>query len=272
MAAAPPPPPLPTFLIIGAQKSATRWLRMNLGEHPDVFTADHEISFFNNRRSWRSGVSWYRSEFAGWQGEPVIGESTPGYMILRHDPRAVAKRIDEVLPDVRLIALLRNPVDRAESALRHHVRRSRLPKKSRLVKVVKKRSPRIKHLGLIDGGLYAESLRPYLRRFGDRLLVMLHDDLQASPQYVYKQALAHIGADAGFVPSGLEDIVFSNRAPGQSDGGLTLDERRQLWQYFEEDARRLQRMIGRDLSMWNPNTASGQRRLAASGVSVPKVS
>jgi hypothetical protein len=41
--------PLPTFLIIGAQKSATRWLRLNLGLHPAVFAASREIEFFNNR-------------------------------------------------------------------------------------------------------------------------------------------------------------------------------------------------------------------------------
>ena len=47
-------PPLPTFLIIGAQKSATRWLRLNLGLHPDVFTARGELEFFNNGDRYRA--------------------------------------------------------------------------------------------------------------------------------------------------------------------------------------------------------------------------
>lgn len=247
-----PDPPLPTFLIIGAQKSATRWLRSNLGKHPDVYTPDEEISFFTNRRRFRRlGLSWYREQFAGWDGEPVLGEATPGYMIPRHDPKAMAKRIDHSLPDVRLIALLRNPIDRAESALRHHMRRGRIPKRTRLVKAVGTRGRRRTDVGLVEGGLYADSLRPYLRTFGDRLLVMLHDDVLADPGLVYQRSLRHIGADPSFVPPGLADVVFSNRASADADGP-TDDERRKLWPLFRTDVRRLQKMIHRDLSMWDP--------------------
>ena len=67
-------PPLPTFLIIGAQKSATRWLRFNLGLHPDVYVAPSEIEFFNNRNRYNDlGVSWYRAQFEGSAGEPIVG-------------------------------------------------------------------------------------------------------------------------------------------------------------------------------------------------------
>ena len=80
-------PPLPTFLIIGAQKSATRWLRLNLGLHPAVFTASREIEFFNNRDRYEDqGASWYREQFEGWDGEAIVGEATPGYMFWRHHP------------------------------------------------------------------------------------------------------------------------------------------------------------------------------------------
>ncbi len=54
--------PRPTFIIIGAQKSATRWLRQNLGEHPEIFTSPYEIGFFNSRKRFGSlGVDWYRA-------------------------------------------------------------------------------------------------------------------------------------------------------------------------------------------------------------------
>src|ERR687892_2927024 len=147
-------PPLPTFLIIGAQKSATRWLRYNLGLHPEVYVAPVELEFFNKKSRFRKGVGWYRKQFAGralrdihpsqtrrrkrrvwrparvwwldrklgWEGQPIVGEATPGYMMWRHDARAVARRIKKIAPDVRLIAVLRNPVDRANSAMVHHIR------------------------------------------------------------------------------------------------------------------------------------------------------
>jgi hypothetical protein len=173
-------------------------------------------------------------------------------MFKRHDPTAVARRIDRSLPDVRLIAVLRNPIDRANSALLHHVRRGRVPARTRLVKVAKKRNSQIQRLGLIDGGLYASSLKPYRKRFGSRLLVLLHDDIKTNPGWVYEQALRHIGASPEFVPPALTEVVFSNRGPSSSSSDLTLDERRELWKYFRDDVRRLQKMLGRNLSMWNP--------------------
>ncbi len=252
-----PDPPLPTFLIIGAQKSATRWLRTNLGEHPDVFTASHEISFFNHQpKISRWGFEWYRQQFEGWNGEPVMGEATPGYMIWRHDPPATGRRIAKHLPDVRLMALLRNPIDRANSAMRHHQRRGRLPKKVKLVKAVRKRRASIRRLGLVDAGLYGQSLDYYVRRFGPRLLVLLHDDVVADPRAVYRQSLLHIGAEPSFVPPSLEEVVFSNQPATQSSGDLSLEDRLELWEYFRDDVDRLQDMIKRDLSMWDPNTST----------------
>ena len=82
--------PLPTFLIIGAQKSATRWLRLNLGLHPDIFSARRELEFFNNGdRVERAGLVSYRAQFEGWSGEPFVGEATPGYMFWHHGAAVV---------------------------------------------------------------------------------------------------------------------------------------------------------------------------------------
>ena len=119
---------LPTFVIIGAQKCATRWLRINLGQHPQIFTARSEMHFWNNgHRVERLGYEWYRDQFEGWRGEPIVGEATPGYMFWRHQPELDAKRIHDQRPDVRVIAILRNPVDRAQSALMHQMSRRRIP-------------------------------------------------------------------------------------------------------------------------------------------------
>src|SRR5215207_2785995 len=100
-------PPLPTFLIIGAQKSATRWLRHNLGLHPEIYASPYEIGFFNSpKRFAELGAEWYRAQFAGWNGQRIVGEATPGYMMWRHEPQEVAERIKETIPTARLIAIL----------------------------------------------------------------------------------------------------------------------------------------------------------------------
>jgi hypothetical protein len=245
-------PPFPTFIIIGAQKCATRWLRQNLGRHPDIFTVPREVKYFNHsKRVDLLGAKWYRGQFEGWAGEPVTGEATPGYMMLGHRPPEVASRIKATVPDVRLIALLRNPVDRAYSAFVHHQREERIHPRAQLVETVRRCEPENDWMGIVAGGWYAASLGPFLDLFGDHLLVLLHDDIVSNPPQVYARAICHVGASPGFVPPTLAEVVFSNLGEGGAAVGLSPAERRQLFHdYYREDVDRLERMLGRDLSMW----------------------
>lgn len=268
-------PPLPNFLIIGAQKSATRWLRVNLGLHPEVFTAAAELSFFDRPgKIDEFGLDWYRDQFAGWDGEQFVGEATPGYMMWRYDPARMADRIRDLLPDVRLLAVLRNPVDRARSAMVHHIKHQRLPADADLMELVRRVPPTQDPLGLVTGGWYAASLRPYFRRFGDRLLVVLHDDVRSDPVGVFTRAAAHIGADPdpAFVPPELGEVRFSNQRRAAGDdrtrrrpsGGLDDADRIELYEHFRRDVAQLERMIDRDLSHWDP-LASERPVLASTG-------
>jgi hypothetical protein len=249
--------PAPTFVIIGAQKSATRWLRLNLGRHPEVFTPDVEPSFFNTPR-YERGFECYRTFFDGWNGEPIVGEATPGYMIWRHRPELVAERIDRDLPDVRLLAILRDPVDRLYSAFIHHMRRKRIDPEMDLLELVRATPPDRDPLQLVAGGWYASSLKPYFDRFGSRLQVSLNDDAKRDPRAVYEGALAHIGVEPGFEPERLDEIVFSRAAPAESrywregDGrrSLTSAERAALLPYFSEEIDRLEDLLQRDLTTW----------------------
>src|SRR4051812_37688234 len=236
--------PLPTFLIIGAQKSATRWLRLNIGLHPEVYAASTELEFFNNgKRFDELGVPWYREQFAGWSGEPVIGEATPGYMFWRHRPTVCVERIESVVPNARLIALLRNPVDRALSAMVHHIAYNKLPKDSDLLEIVRGTQPTRDPLGLMTGGWYAASLEPFRQRFGAKLLVLLHDDITGEPRRAYERALRHIGAAPSFLPPDLDRVRFSYQdRPGfepDSKQTLNLEQRRQLYEYFADDISKL---------------------------------
>jgi uncharacterized protein (TIGR03086 family) len=91
------------------------------------------------------------------------------------------------------------------------------------------------------------------------LLVLLHDDMTQDPQRVYNRALMHIGASMDFVPPDLSRVVFSNRSeagePLEASIGqheLSTDERQRLYAYFRNDVDALEKMIGRDLSRWDP--------------------
>jgi hypothetical protein len=245
-------PPLPTFIIIGAQKSATRWLRQNLGRHPEIFTAPREVKYFNHpKRIAALGPDWYRAQFEGWVGEPFVGEATPGYMMLGHGPADVAERIRWTVPDVRLMALLRNPVDRAHSAFVHHQRQGRIHPRARLMDVVTSCAPEDDWMGIVTGGWYAASLQPFFDVFGDQLIVLLHDDVKSDPRAVFDRAVHHVGAAPGFVPTSLERVVFSNQ-PGGDKAGLSESERRGLFEYFRDEIDRLESMLQRELGAWRP--------------------
>ena len=102
---------LPNFLVIGAGKSGTTSLAAYLDAHPDVFMAHQkEVRFFD--RYWHEGVDWYAAKFAAAAGKAAVGEASPSYLQSAEAPARTAQTI----PGAKLIALLRNPVDRAYSA------------------------------------------------------------------------------------------------------------------------------------------------------------
>lgn len=101
---------LPNLLIAGAAKAGSSTLYHYLGEHPDVcMSSGKEPAFFT--KNWKKGIGWYESQFVEYSDESVIGEATVEYM---RDPIAT-QRIWEVIPDVKFIFTLREPISRAVS-------------------------------------------------------------------------------------------------------------------------------------------------------------
>jgi len=111
---------LPNFLVIGAQKTGTKWLHRNLSRHPDFFVPyagnGLEVHYFDSRHY--GDPAWYRGHFAPVSGEAFIGDITPGYCAMA-PVRVMGAR--QLLPDARIIYTLRNPKDRAVSAARMEI-------------------------------------------------------------------------------------------------------------------------------------------------------
>jgi hypothetical protein len=99
------------FLGIGAQKAGTTWLYVNLRKHPALgFPAGKEVHFWDGNHA--RGIGWYQSLFPD-DGERRLGEMTPAYAIL--SPQRIAE-CHHFFPALRLIYIIRNPIDRAWSA------------------------------------------------------------------------------------------------------------------------------------------------------------
>ena len=108
---------LPNLLVIGAQKCATTSLHFYLNQHPEIQMArGKELNFFVANGSWANGVDWYARHFD--PDAPVRGESSPAYTNYPiHD--GVPARIHSLVPQTKLVYMVRDPVERAVSQYVH---------------------------------------------------------------------------------------------------------------------------------------------------------
>lgn len=105
----------PDFLLIGAMKCATSTVSAYLEDHPEVFVVPGaEPRFFCDDESWARGPEWYARFFEGYQGQKLAGEGSNAYADRDLNPRT-AERIASFNPDMKLVYMVRDPVQRAVS-------------------------------------------------------------------------------------------------------------------------------------------------------------
>jgi hypothetical protein len=183
---------LPTFLIIGAQKSGTSSLWAYLREHPQVFVPPvKEVHFFSEPAD-DVDVRRYQCLFADASGAVAVGEASTSYTMFPLTPDVPAK-IASVLPGVRLIYLMRDPVERMRSAYHH-----------RLASGTENR--RIRQALLADPSymqvsMYATQLEHYLRWFPrSQLLLLTAEELKSNREATLRTVLSFIGVDPSWQP------------------------------------------------------------------------
>lgn len=114
---------LPNLIIIGAQKCGTSALHYYLSFHPEVaMSRPKELNFFIKERNWPEGREWYESHFD--PGATITGEASPNYTAHPHF-RGVPRRMHSLVPDAKLIYMVRDPVDRIVSQYIHNYTKRR---------------------------------------------------------------------------------------------------------------------------------------------------
>ncbi len=165
----------PDFIVIGAMKSATTTLHEQLARQPGLLMSrPKEPNFFSDDRVYARGWSWYSSLFRPGQGGALRGESSTHYTKLPDYPRTVARMV-RALPVVKLIYVMRHPIDRLISHYVHEQTTGRI--KVDIHEAVER------HHELIEYGRYAMQLQPFLDAYGfENVLPVFFPRLVHHPQ------------------------------------------------------------------------------------------
>ena len=284
---------LPNFIIIGVAKAGTTSLYRYLDQHPQVFMSpEKETNFFahpETRDGMRVGggapppptyfhvktLEAYKALFEGVTDEIAIGEASPRYFGCPTAPR----RIRECIPDVKLVASLRNPADRAFSGFLMRVRRGRAA-----MTIRERLTPESHH---VREGFYYHWLKRYFDIFPKhQIKVCIFEDFKEDPTKVVLDLFDFLGVNTNFVPdtstrhnpggvpksSLLNRLFFDSTLIRMAKAVLPertqrmakrvrqlnleappkfpADLRAELLKLYREDIRKLETLLDRDLSIW----------------------
>jgi hypothetical protein len=248
---------LPDFIIIGAQKSGTTSLYSYLSQHPQLVPSiNKEVHFFDgglnpNVDTFDKGEVWYRAHFPlnrNMSNNKKTFESSPLYIFNPFAPQ----RISDLIPEVKLIAILRNPVERTISHYFHEKRNDResLPimealqsEEKRLKPVIDKQDYKnnifIRH-SYKSRGLYHEQLKRYLNYFPmSNILVINSASLFTHPHDTLRRIFQFVGVDTEFTISNLK-----LRNIGSNRNAIDPDVYEYLEDYFWPHNQALYKLIG----------------------------
>jgi hypothetical protein len=247
---------LPNFLIVGVQRGGTTSLYNYLIMHENIIGAStKEIHFFDN--NFHRGISWYQSQFENSSdtkntNESITGEASPYYIF--HP--LVPKRILGVIPKVKLIILLRNPVDRAYS---HYWHERRLGIESLSFEdAIKSEAKRLEgeeqkmlqdetyysfnhqNYSYLSRGIYVDNLKRWLPLFSrEQFFILKSEDLFFNPQQVFNKTLDFLN----LTHFKLEKYEKTNAGTYEKINEKT---RKHLEEYFKPHNENLNSFLGMD--------------------------
>jgi Sulfotransferase domain len=272
---------LPNTIVIGAQKCGTSTLHYYLGFHPEISASrPKELNFFIEGRGWERGVDWYRSHFD--PTKPVRLESSPNYTTWPHH-EGIPERMAKLVPDAKLIFLVRDPVARIEAHWVHNYAKRR--ERGTVIETIT--HPNTTY---VLRSRYFMQLERFLRYYDrERILVFQQSDLRDRRPETLREVFEFVGADPDYdhrafravrhrtakkrraTRAGMKVQEWSRTGWGKripkvvwnyAEGGLRLSkpiERPNLrdelpedvLEALREDALKLREFTGRDFANWS---------------------
>ena len=247
------------FIIAGTQKGGTSALHYHLDQHPNITFAHPEEAhmidhprrhFFDDEKRYAAGNVSYDILHEGIKLKPkslIVGSCTPIYTYWK----PAMERIRDYHPGIKLIVLLRNPIDRAFSNWNMNWDRGREPLEflEAVAAEVKERadSPELqsRRRSFVDRGFYAEQIERVFRYFPrEQVRVIKFDDFRARTHEVVNDVFRFLGvAPLTKLKNREQNLIPYTRQ-------ITPDERRYLYSLYRDDIARLEQLLGWDCSDW----------------------
>lgn len=236
---------LPDYIIIGVQKGGSSALHIYLSEHPHIFgSTKKEIHFFDH--NYDKGIDWYKSQFPILRKYRKIlsGEASPSYVYLPF----IAKRIHKVLPEIKFILLLRNPVDRAYSNYNMRCQRGGEEKSfEQAILSEQKRFSENNYRNNLNNrlylarGRYVEQLEIWYNYFRkDQIIILKSEDLLLNPKIECSKVFRFLD---------IFDYEIKSVEPihkRKYDKKMNSSTREYLNNYYKPYNKRLYDLVGRD--------------------------
>lgn len=188
---------LPTFVVIGAMKCGTTSLHRYLALHPQIgVSRKKETNFFIEEKTWNLGVDWYLSNFD--PAFPIRGDFSPNYS---KDPvyPGVPRRMKELLPEAKLIYMVREPVNRMVSQYIHQV------DAGRETRSFEQALATLENNDYVQFSSYYFQLERFLEHYKpEKILVITQESLAADPETILEKVLHFLEADTSFTWSNAE--------------------------------------------------------------------
>jgi sulfotransferase family protein len=196
---------LPNLIIIGAMKCGTSALHHHLGLHPDIsMSEEKELDFFIERKNWGKGRGWYESMFP--REAKVRGEASPNYTYYPTF-KNVPERMHSIVPDAKLIYMVRDPIERIVSQYMHY--RWSDGERRPLVDALRgSNGTPMEETRYIWRSKYYMQLEQYLKYFPkSNILIVAQEDLYERRRSTLQEVFRFLGVDETFVSPGFADLV-----------------------------------------------------------------
>jgi|TARA_B110000908_G_C10130877_1_gene392121 hypothetical protein len=197
------------FVVIGGQKCGSTFLQTVINAHPEIDMSSGECPHFESPDYENGGIQKLEVLLSKLNNTKKIGIKRPNYL----SNNEVRKRLSKVNEQIKLIVILRNPIERLKSAYFHNMNYGFSPVLSLnegiqklIAGKLKKKYPRTEEL--IEFGYYAKYLKDYTRDFDDRLLILFYDQLKKDKLDIIKKCYLFLGVDTDFIPN---DIFLNSR-------------------------------------------------------------